>query len=196
MMALVQKCRIRKRPRRESSDGISIEEISPDDMGYDGDVEVLRPDQYEEPDSDLEDDHALRRLWPDTDDELASRLRRLSCERESGGNLGRGRKRVSAEMDDEEDNLSPRHTEIEVSEIVEDQPAGPPSKRRRKKTPLGHRVVKKQAHGAWTDSSDKSDDGALESSNSHSTPDARHTPSATPLRREESHADLDAMEIG
>ncbi|KIW69170.1 hypothetical protein PV04_05063 [Phialophora macrospora] len=196
-MALVPKYRIRKRPRRESSDGFSVEEISLDDMGYDGDIEVLHPDQYEEPESEFEDE-ALKKLWPDTDDELASRLRRLSCERQPKSahrdDADRGRKRLSAEMDDDEEIPAPKRTEIEVSELVDGQAAQPPMKRRRKrseKTPLGRRVVKKQAHDAWTDSSDKTEDAAIESSNSASTPERANTPS-----KAEAPGDSDAMELG
>ncbi|ETI25191.1 hypothetical protein G647_04564 [Cladophialophora carrionii CBS 160.54] len=199
-MALVPKYRVRKRPRRESSDGFSVEEMSPDDMGYDGDIEVLHPDQYEEPESEFEDE-ALKKLWPDTDDELASRLRRLSCERQpKSAHRGdyaydRGRKRLSTEMDDDEDE-SPAldATEIEISELVDGHAAQPPMKRRRKRserTPLGQRVVKRQAQEAWTDSSDKSEDAALESSNSPSTPERTTTPS-----KPRGPDDSDAMEIG
>ncbi|KAJ9611124.1 hypothetical protein H2200_004307 [Cladophialophora chaetospira] len=201
-MALVPRYRVRKRPRRESSDDFSVEEISADDMGYDGDIEVLHPDQYEEPESDFEDEHALKRLWPDTDDELASRLRRLSCERQPKNrpqeDIDRGRKRDSKEMNDEEDKPMAGRTEIEVSELLDEQAAPPPSKRRKRrsgKTPLGHRVVKKQAHEAWTDSSDKTEEAAIESSNDQSTPEVTNTPS-TPLRKSESRDDIDAMEIG
>ena len=201
-MALVQKYKVKKRPRRASSDGYSVEELSPDDVGYDGDIEVLRPDQYEEPESDFEDDQALRRLWLDTDDELASRLRRLSCEREPKTarreDLQHGRKRLSAEMD-VEDETSPRlpRTEIDVCEIVDGQPAQRPTKRRKQraeKEPLGQRVVKKQADASWTDSSDVSDEAAIDLNHSPSTREATNTPS-TPLGNGQGQEDTDAMEI-
>lgn len=194
--------KVRKRARRESSDDFSIEEISADDMGYDADVEVLQPDQYEDLESDFEDDHALRKLWPDTEDELASRLRRLSCEREPKNarreDIGRGRKRLSKEMDDEEEKPTAGCTEIEVSEIVDGQAAPPPTKRIKKrsgKTPLGHRVVKKQVQQAWTDSSDRTEEATIESSNDLSTPEATNTPSKA-TRNDMSQVDIDAMELG
>ncbi len=200
-MALVQRYKLRKRPCRESSDDFSIEEISADDMGYDGDVEVLHPDQYEEPESDFEDHQALNKLWPDTDDELASKLRRLSCERgpkvAQREVIDRGRKRLSKEMDEEEKPTAGR-TEFEVSEIVDGQAAQPPAKRRRQrsgKTPLGHRPAKKQAHQTWTDSSDKTEEATIESSNDHSTPEATNTPSI-PLGNTNNQGDVDAMELG
>ena len=202
-MALVQKYKIKKRPRRESSDGYSIEEIFPDDIGYDGDVEVLRPDQYEEPESEFEDDQALKRLWPDTDEELASRLRRLSCERQSRNAPRdvpqRGQKRRSTEMEADEESPSLFLTEIEVSEVVEaQQPAQPLTKRRKKtgdKAPLGRQGVKKPPHETWTDSSDNTEDAAIESSNSTSARGATNT-SSTPLRNGCCEDDTDAMEIG
>ncbi|OAP58570.1 hypothetical protein AYL99_07660 [Fonsecaea erecta] len=193
----------RKRPRRESSDGYSVEEISADDMGYDGDIEVLLPDQYEEPDSDFEDDHVLRRLWPDTDDELASKLRRLSCDpqrRRGGGE--RGRKRMSREMEgdgdgdeDEEDADIPlKHTEIEVSELVDGHIEQPPPKRRKNrasKPPLGQRIARRQAAEAWSDSSDLSEEVMLESSTG--TPEGTNTPS-TPMKN--GGVEDDAMDLG
>ncbi|KIW28237.1 uncharacterized protein PV07_07916 [Cladophialophora immunda] len=194
----------RKRPRRESSDGYSVEEISADDIGYDGDIEVLLPDQYEEPDSDFEDPKALRRLWPDTDDELATKLRRLSCDphplrhaRRDDGE--RGRKRMSREMDDEEGEVPLKHTEIEVSELVDGHAEQPPPKRRKNKNskpPLGQRAAKKHAAAveAWSDSSDRSEEAMVESSTG--TPDGTNTPS-TPMRNGRAEEeDLDAMDLG
>ncbi|EXJ73356.1 uncharacterized protein A1O5_03116 [Cladophialophora psammophila CBS 110553] len=191
-----------KRPRRQSSDGYSVEEISADDMGYDGDIEVLLPDQYEEPESDFEDDKALLRLWPDTDDELASKLRRLFCDphslrhtRRDDGD--RGRKRVSREMDDGEENASLKHTEIEVSELVDGHAEQPPPKKRKNrasKPPAGQQGVKKQSRAAWSDSSDRSEEAMDESSTG--TPYGANAPS-TPVRNAGSDNDeLDAMDLG
>ncbi|KIY02872.1 uncharacterized protein Z520_01337 [Fonsecaea multimorphosa CBS 102226] len=204
----------RKRPRRESSDGYSVEEVSADDMGYDGDIEVLLPDQYEEPDSDFEDDKnkALRRLWPDTDDELASKLRRLSCDPHSSlrhtarqeDDGERGRKRMSREMDDDDDaegDIPLKRTEIEVSEMVDGHAEQPPLKRRKNRNSkpplLGQRVARKQVGAeAWSDSSERSEEAMIESSTG--TPDGTNTP-LTPLRNEEAEdegVDHDAMDLG
>ncbi|KAH0845560.1 hypothetical protein AYO21_05489 [Fonsecaea monophora] len=193
----------RKRPRRASSDGYSVEEISADDMGYDGDIEVLLPDQYEEPDSDFEDDKAFRRLWPDTDDELASKLRRLSCDPHSSRHPRRdddgerGRKRMSREMDDDDADVPPKHTEIEVSELVDGHAGQPPQKKRKNrnsKPPLGRQAAKKQVAEAWSDSSDRSEEAMVDSLTG--TPEGTHTPS-TPLKNGGAeHEDLDAMDLG
>ncbi|KIW61280.1 hypothetical protein PV05_01419 [Exophiala xenobiotica] len=197
-MAL-QKYHRGKRRRHGSSDNeLQIEEMSPDDMAYDGDTEVLRPDQYEEADSDFEDDRALRRLWPDTDDELAGRLRRLSCDarartpkRQHDGS--RGQKRRSKDIDFEQETPPRKRTEIEVSELVDGQTEQQPIKRRKKRTPkpsMAHRVAKKKVTGTWTDSSEKSDDqdAGMESSNS-ATADVSSTPAP-------GNASEDAMDIG
>ncbi|RMZ85380.1 hypothetical protein DV737_g760, partial [Chaetothyriales sp. CBS 132003] len=72
--------------QRASNHDLSLEELSSDNVGYDADIEVVRPDHIEEPDSESEDDPAalsgLKRLvWPDTDDELASKMKKLSWHR-------------------------------------------------------------------------------------------------------------------
>ncbi|KIW11399.1 hypothetical protein PV08_10699 [Exophiala spinifera] len=190
-----------KRRRQDSFDHeIQIEELSPDDMAYDGDTEVLRPDQYEDIDSDFEDDRALRRLWPDTDDELAGRLRRLSCDARKDNpkdpsDEARGQKRQSAEMDLENEPSPHKRTEIEVLEVVDGQPEQRPIKRRRKratKSNIAHRLVRKPAPEDWTDSSEKTDDQeVMESSNATSPAPATPAPT-TPARAERNE---DAMDI-
>ncbi|KAK5152318.1 hypothetical protein LTR04_006456 [Oleoguttula sp. CCFEE 6159] len=71
-----------QRPQKQSVNdgGVVIEEVLEGDPSLDGDIEVLRPDQYEEADSDSEnneDDNG------GSDAELVCGLRRLHCE--SGG---------------------------------------------------------------------------------------------------------------
>ncbi|KAK6379036.1 hypothetical protein LTS17_006739 [Exophiala oligosperma] len=185
-----------KRRRQESFDhGLQIEELSPDDMAYDGDTEVVQPDQYEDIDSDFEDDRALRKLWPDTDDELAGRLRRLSCDARNHtlkghGDETRGQKRQSREMDPENESSARKRTEIEVLEVVDGQPEQRPIKRRRKrvvKPNMAHRVLKKQAGENWTDSSEKTDDQEVMESSNSATPAPA---SPAPMDRNE-----DAMDI-
>ncbi|KAL2404821.1 hypothetical protein ABEF93_007797 [Exophiala dermatitidis] len=190
-----------KRPRRESSDGFSIEELSTDDMGYDGDVEVLHPDEYEEPESESGDNKSLWRVWPDTDDELAGRLRRLSWEPHGSTTTAPCRprhKRTSQEMEDV-DHGSPsplgKRTVIEVSEVVDAKSGQPPLKRRKKRIPskqsIAHRLMKKQAMAAWSDSSDKTDDHeAVLLSSDPCTPE----PAPPPAHDDEDG--VDAMDMG
>lgn len=193
-MAL-QKVHKGKRPRRESHNELCIEEMSPDDMGYDGDVEVLRPDQYEDAESDFEGDNARRHPWPDTDDELAGKLRRLSCDphalqsQHSEDSTRAGLKRQCKEM--EVDEPGRRRTEIEVSELVEEQPPQRPIKRRKGKVSKPQRVkqlVKRALSGTWSDSSEQTEDGEASVDKSPSgTPDVPSTPAAA-------DRDADAMD--
>jgi hypothetical protein len=153
-----------------------VEELSPDDMGYDGDVEVVRPDVYEEAESDFEDNKVPRRLY-DTDDDLARHLRGLSCEAKPRGSPQpgdgeRGRKRRSTEMNPRANSPLYRTTEIEISEIVDDQTEQPPTKRRRKrdlKPSMAQRAARRRANEAWSDSEERSPERrlpVLDSSNS------------------------------
>lgn len=200
-MMAIHKAKKSRPPRRDSIDQLSIEELSPDDMGYDGDVEILHPDQYEEPESDFEDGNkAVWKVWPDLDDELAGRLRRLSYDPQipepqtpSRDGSDRGRKRRSREMEGGCQSPLDRHTVIEVSEMV-DAKTGQPSLKRRKKKPskhsIAHRLMKKQAMAAWSDSSDKTDDQeVLILSSNSGTPETGLTPAPEPET-------FDAMDMG
>ncbi|KAK5025614.1 hypothetical protein LTS07_007818 [Exophiala sideris] len=204
-MAL-QRCRRRKRRRQASSDNeLHIEEMFPDEMGYDGDVEgieVLQPDQYEDADSGIEDKKTSRQLWPDSDDELAGRLRRLSCDVQGSASRrredsDRGQKRRSQEVDqdEEEEERSAKRAEIEVSELVDGQPEQRPIKRRKKRPDkmleARRGEARKQMMAAWSDSSDRTEDHEAEMASSNSgTPNVPSTPAAA------DHRDHDAMDIG
>lgn len=129
-----------KRPRKASSD-LSIVEIFPDDMGYDADVEVLQPDQYEEVASD--DDGVLTpiRKHRTVDEELAARMQSLANEDRpkqppQTPSCGRGRKRHTQEANDTNSSRERRRrqSDLEVSEIHDPGARSPPSKRRRKRS--------------------------------------------------------------
>lgn len=189
-----------KRHRRESSSELYVEELSPDDMGYDGDVEVLRPDHYEEIDSDFEDDRNVRHQWPDTDEELARKLRMLACDPEHGDSSRldeseHGKKRRSKEMESEMPAQG-AHIDFEVSEMVDDQTEQRPTKKRRKRPSqqsMAHRLGRKHVNGTWSDSSERTDDREmpflLESSCSG-------TPEVTPAPEGFGGDEDDAMDIG
>jgi len=70
-----------KRLRKESSGELSIEELFPDDMAYDADVEALYPDIYEEPESDTGSAATPHRKLQNIDEELAARMKHLGHER-------------------------------------------------------------------------------------------------------------------
>ena len=120
-----------KRSRQSSKGSVSLGEISQEDTGYDGDVEVVRPDEVEELESEDEHDGSgvgLRSLlWPDTvtDEDLAARMKKLgwrSKEKEdrSSRSLERpGAKRLSRDADPSHLNQHGKRTEIEISELLD-----------------------------------------------------------------------------
>ena len=134
-----------KRLRQESSDEISIEELFPDDMGYDADVEALQPDQYEEAESEPEDTGTPRKKFPSIDEDLAARMKHLGnsaseAHNPTGPDSTRGRKRRLVQQDDNSDELGPGHaatSELEVMEVLDRSARSPPAKRRRKRSRPG-----------------------------------------------------------
>lgn len=143
MATLDKKTIIRRRGRlrKDSSSEISIEELLPDDMGYDADVEAIHPDAYEEPESEAEISRTPKRKFHSIDDELAARMKHLGSEK-SGTNSPmtpssiRGRKRRSLH-DDLAHAESNEPSELEVMEVpAADRSAkSPPKKRRRRSKP-------------------------------------------------------------
>ena len=128
-----------KRLRKDSSSELSVEELLPDDMGYDADVEALHPDVYEEPDSDDESTATPKRKFHTIDEELAARMKQLGHER-SGTNspqtstTTRGRKRRSLHEEVLQTRKG-RMSDLEVVEIVERSNPSPPNKRRKRSRP-------------------------------------------------------------
>lgn len=199
-----------KRPRRESSGDLQVEELSPDDMGYDGDVEILRPDHYEEVESDFEDEAGQIQKqveWPDADEELARKLRRLRCDPPPSSspkmdNGERGLKRQSVAMDEEGSRAQFPTSELEVSELVEGQTQHPPPSKRRKKRSsqqiMAHRLARKQAGNTWSDTTDteRTDETLREllafGSSREATPDVTTTTTAAEMSLEGD----DVMDIG
>lgn len=126
-------CRRSKRLRKDSSDELSIEELFPDDMGYDADVEAFHPDVYEEPESDTESAATPKRKFHTIDDELASRMKHLGHERSgtsspqtSTNNQGRKRRSLHEEV---MQSRRGRTSDLEVVELVERSNASPPKKK-------------------------------------------------------------------
>lgn len=130
-----------KRSRQSSKDEVSVGELSQEDIGYDGDVEVVRPDEVEEPESESADDDSgfdLRRLlWPDADQELADKMKRLDWRsKDEDGHDARslekpGTKRLSKEADASPLNQHGKRTEIEISDMGDANQKQPYAKRRK-----------------------------------------------------------------
>lgn len=125
-----------KRLRQNSSSELSIEELFPDDMGYEADVETVQPDTYEEPESDSEANHTPKRKFFTIDEELAARMKQLGSDRSGtptpqSSSTHRGRKRRSLH---EELVQSRKHysCDLEVTEIVGSYSSHSPARKRRK----------------------------------------------------------------
>lgn len=130
-----------KRTRRESANSITIEELSTHDQGYEADVEVIRPDNYEENESDIEtrDNDTPRRKFRTEDEELAARMQQLGNDESSTDSphtpvAMSGRKRRSLHKESSTHRSGP-YSELEITEMMDDGQGDPPSKRRRKNRP-------------------------------------------------------------
>jgi len=118
---------------------VEIEELSEDDMGYDGDIEIVRPDGYEDAESETDvEREPTHQNSVSPEDQLALKLRKLHCdmdqkENDSPSGRERSKKRRSKEMQGETLMRSPRldQSDIEITELVNDLEEGPPPKRRR-----------------------------------------------------------------
>lgn len=120
-----------------------IHEILDDEVGYDADVETLRPDAYEEPDSAESEDEASstesEERWRN---ELVKQMKSLSCDPNARifsneDDSSRGRKRRSkdafgAPAAQVFTTLS--ENQIEITEIADDQETRPRPKRVRRRS--------------------------------------------------------------
>lgn len=128
-----------KRVRRESTSSITIEELASHDQGYEADVEVIRPDYYEENESDIDAgaSETPKRRFRDEDEELAARMQQLGNDESSTDSphtpvTMSGRKRRSLHKESST-HRSGRYSAIEITEMVDDDAQeDPPFKRRRK----------------------------------------------------------------
>ena len=131
--------------RRSSSDNITVEELSDDEYGYDGDIEVFRPDEYEEADSDtgnVDSPPILQQDYSYWQTKLSEKLTALNCNsdtNESQGNMDRppSRKRRSRESAKDAGHgraARDMSASFEVVELVDGSGVGPPAKRRRRKS--------------------------------------------------------------
>jgi len=122
-----------KRLRKESSGELSIEELFPDDMAYDADVEAVYPDVYEEPESDTGSVPTPHQKLQNIDEELAARMKHLGHERSGTDSpqasaTTRGQKRRSLHEEVMQSG-SGKVDGVEVVEIVERLNVSPPKKR-------------------------------------------------------------------
>lgn len=128
-------------PRRIFS-GLLIDEIADDETGYDADVEILRPDAYDEPDSGKSEDGASSTESEEhSRNELVRHMSSLSCNpdsrtvsKETGS--GRGRKRRSTDAfgaSTKKISAALAVNQFEVTEVADDQDSRAPVKRARRR---------------------------------------------------------------
>jgi hypothetical protein len=119
-----------------------VHEIPDDETGYDADVEVLRPDEYEEPDSEGENAPSSSESEERWRDELVEHMKSLSCHPDARGiphedDSSRGRKRRSKDafgVPGTQLSTGPSENQMEVAEIADDQDSRPRLKRLRRRS--------------------------------------------------------------
>ena len=158
-----------KRSRPSSKGEMSVGELSQEDIGYDGDVEVVHPDEVEEPESESEDDDSVfdlrRLLWPDADQELADKMKRLGWRsKDDDGPDGRslekpGTKRLSRETGSNPNpvNHHGKRTEMEISDMGDANHKQPYAKRRKDTRLSMARQTVKDRKEMQTDTSEHTD---------------------------------------
>lgn len=122
---------------RRQSNHFSLEELSEDDIGYDADIEVVRP-EYEDAESSNEDDAQDDDSSTNSEDRLAHRLRGLYCDpnmvsSDPEKNPKKGRKRMSKDMEGPKVMSSVRNgrADLEIMELSVNTDAKHPAKRQR-----------------------------------------------------------------
>ena len=145
-------------PELVDDDTLFIEELPNDDFGYDGDVEIVKPDQLEEPESDLDrgpESEAAQELdyniWQA---KLAEKLKSLNCHSDSNDSrddlkrpLSRKRRsRDPSQVFQQKPTKSRTTADVEVTELKEASDAPPRAKRRkwkRQRSKTADRVIER-----------------------------------------------------
>ena len=164
-----------------SFEDLSIEELSEDEIGYDADIEVLRPDQCEEPDSDHCENKRATIEYRDYEcwqNKLVEGMMSLDCnsttyDSQELPETPPGRKRTSVEITGSNKEIGSSavvDTTIGVMEVADDLDATPNPKRMRRKsrrTRTSERIVHRLPR-VWTDVRDlaESTSAAMASSES------------------------------
>jgi len=110
-------------------------------MGYDADVEIVKPDQYEEPESETDGEQDNTDQDSEAmENQLAVKLRKLSCDIDHQEQQcppigdGRSRKRMSKEMQGDPGSSQLHLSDFEVTELIDELEHGPPAKRRQRRS--------------------------------------------------------------
>ena len=172
--ASVTSCKHPSPSHRRRSSQFSLEELSDDDIGYDADVEVVRP-EYEDAESGNEDDTPGDENSTDSEEHLAHRLRALYCDPKtvSSGtqqSTKKGRKRMSKDMEGTKAKSSVRNSrsDIEIWELsvhTDDKHRAKRQRNRLARSRTGERIVQLiPQHGAENGMKSGTDSSNLASS--------------------------------
>jgi Insulin-resistance promoting peptide in skeletal muscle len=127
----------------QASSRLVIHEILDDEAGYEADIEILRPDAYEEPDSEKSEDEAdsseSEEQWRN---ELVKQMNSLSCDPNARlvsveDDSRRGRKRRSKDAFGApvaQISTVSSENQIEITEIADDHETRPRLKRLRRRS--------------------------------------------------------------
>jgi hypothetical protein len=136
---------------RHRSSQFSLEELSEDDVGYDADIEVVRPD-YEDAESGNEDDAQGDDSSIDSEDHLADQLKGLYCDpnmvsSDPQKSPQKGRKRMSKDMEGTQftSSMWNGRSDMEILELSVHTDDNPPAKRQRNRltgSKSGERIVR------------------------------------------------------
>lgn len=149
-----------KRSRQSSKSEVSVQELGQDDQGYDGDVEVIRPDQYEEPETESDEDKPPCRTIPDVDEEITRGMRRLGWQQcaprlHTSGQVQEQR----SDVESSPLNRYGKRTEFNVSELADAHDQARPAKRRKhrgSRSSIGQRFMRNKPQLA-SDSSERTE---------------------------------------
>jgi hypothetical protein len=126
-----------KRARDVAAGTLSIEEVDQDDNGYDGDVEVVQADQFEEPESESDIERQPSKLIPSIDEEITRGMRQLGWRHPSPGHRSRSEDvMLSSGMSGHATGYINRYgkrPEAETSDARDGHHSHPPAPKRRKK---------------------------------------------------------------
>lgn len=132
-----------KATRTQASSRLVIHEILEDETGYEADIEILRPDAYEEPDSEKSEDESdsseSEEQWRN---ELVKQMKSLSCDPNARlfsieDDSSRGRKRRSKDAFGApvaQTSTVSSENQIEITEFADDHETRPRLKRVRRRS--------------------------------------------------------------
>lgn len=186
----------------ETSNGPVVEEISDDDIGYDADIEVVRPDGYEEADQGGDEAEDLSDSSPGVDGlwqkEIIESMKSLDCNSDADDSQD-SRPRVPSRKRRSRDSggsVIHRHVSSmgsgpDAMDIAQDENgrASPKRLRRRSRRSRHRDILARRAVQLWTNGPDRVDSASTRPVSQQSLEDT--TTSDTHLQRPDDAMELD-----